>query len=217
MKHPLPRSARKRIEIVKSAAAAFRRKGYHGAGVDHIATALNMTKGNLYYYFKNKEEILYVCHDYSLDLSLARLREVERSTESPDKKLHAVIAGFVRMMIDEMHGSPLTLDLEPLSPHHLRTVIAKRDRFDRGIRRILREGMETGLFRESDPKLVTFAILGAINWIPRWFDPRGTAGSADIAGVFADYLVGGLLAAPSDQRTHRHSRDGHDIIHRAHG
>ena len=53
------RTTRKRIEIMKSAASVFRRRGYHGASVEEIAGALNMTKGNLYYYFKNKEEILF--------------------------------------------------------------------------------------------------------------------------------------------------------------
>jgi AcrR family transcriptional regulator len=50
----LPAAADRRIEILKSAAAAFRRRGYHGASVDEIASALEMTKGNLYYYFRNK-------------------------------------------------------------------------------------------------------------------------------------------------------------------
>ncbi|MEZ5421104.1 MAG: helix-turn-helix domain-containing protein [Vicinamibacterales bacterium] len=49
--------ADRRIEILKSAAAAFRRRGYHGASVDDHRYALEMTKGNLYYYFRNKEEI----------------------------------------------------------------------------------------------------------------------------------------------------------------
>jgi AcrR family transcriptional regulator len=53
----------RRVEILKTAAAAFRRRGYHGASVDEIASALEMTKGNLYYYFRNKEDILYACHD----------------------------------------------------------------------------------------------------------------------------------------------------------
>ena len=60
----------RRVEILKSAAAAFRRRGYHGASVDEIASALEMTKGNLYYYFRNKEDILYACHEYSLDVLL---------------------------------------------------------------------------------------------------------------------------------------------------
>ena len=79
-----PASADRRIEILKSAAAAFRRRGYHGASVDEIASALAMTKGNLYYYFRNKEEILFACHEYSLDILVALLDEVRAEGLPPD-------------------------------------------------------------------------------------------------------------------------------------
>jgi len=180
------------VEILRSAAAAFRRRGYHGASVDEIARTLHMTKGNLYYYFKSKEEILYFCHDYSLDLLLDLLRRIEKEKGAPERQLSALIEAFVHMIIDELHGTALTLDLQALSPRLLRKVIAKRDRFDRGIRRVVEAGMRTGAFAPGDPKLVTFAILGAVNWITRWFDPRGPARSDDIARAFADYLVAGL-------------------------
>src|SRR2546429_9678984 len=68
-----------RVEILKSAAAAFRRLGYHGATVEGIAAVLHMKKGNLYYYFKNKEEILFACHQYSLDRLMQILHEVRQS------------------------------------------------------------------------------------------------------------------------------------------
>ena len=77
----------RRIEILKSAAAAFRRRGYHGASVDEIASALAMTKGNLYYYFRNKEDILYACHEYSLGILLRLMREVERWIEAEMRRL----------------------------------------------------------------------------------------------------------------------------------
>jgi AcrR family transcriptional regulator len=180
------------VEILRSAAAAFRRRGYHGASVDEIARALHMTKGNLYYYFESKEEILYFCHDYSLDILLDLLRRTERAGGPPERRLRALVEAFVHMIIDELHGTALTMDLQALSPRHLRRVIAKRDRFDRGIRRVVQEGMASGAFAPGDPKLLTFAILGAVNWITRWFDPRGPARSDDIARAFADYLVAGL-------------------------
>jgi len=189
------RTRRKRVEILKSAAAAFRRRGYHGASVEEIARALQMTKGSLYYYFKSKEEILYFCHDYSLDILLALLKEAEADGRRPDEKLRWLIAAFVRMIIDELHGTALTLDLQALSRAHLRKVIAKRDRFDRGIRRILDEGIAQGIFAAADPKLLAFAMLGSINWIARWFDPRGRARSDEIAETFADYLLAGLTSA----------------------
>lgn len=198
---PRPLSAR-RIEILKSAAAAFRRRGYHGASVGQIARALRMTKGNLYYYFRDKEEILYVLHDWSLDLLLERLAEVEKSGVPPAEKLRRLVTAFVHMIIDELHGTALTMDLQALSPPRLRKVIAKRDRFDRGLRRILRQGMERRAFVRSDPKLVAFAILGAVNWITRWYDPRGPASSELIGRTFADLVLDGLRArSPNRNRS----------------
>jgi len=193
-----PRTAT-HVEILKSAAAAFRRRGYHGATVEEIAAALHMNKGNLYYYFRNKEEILYACHQYSLDILLALLDEVLASPLPPDAKLRRLIVAFVHTILDELHGTALFMDLQPLTPAHLQKVIAKRDRFDRGIRRVLQEGMDAGMFAPGDPKLLAFAILGAVNWIPRWFDPHGAAPSLTIAEAFADFLVTGLLGRGSAQ------------------
>lgn len=191
---------RKRLEILRSAAVAFRRRGYHGASVDEIARELRMTKGNLYYYFKDKEELLYFCHDYSLGLLLDLLKKVEKSKATPGEKLRTLITAFVHMIIDELHGIALTLDLQALSPPLLRKIIAKRDKFDRGMRRVLKEGIRQREFRAGDPKLLTFAILGSVNWIPRWFNPAGSARSAEIATAFADYFLAGLAARNNSQR-----------------
>jgi AcrR family transcriptional regulator len=181
-----------RVQILKSAAAAFRRLGYHGATVEEIAAALHMKKGNLYYYFRNKEAILFACHQYSLDRLHELLEEVEQSAVPPEEKLRRLIVAFVHTILDELHGTALFLDLEALSPAHLKTVIVRRDRFDRGIRKVLEEGIGAGTFAKGDAKLLAFAILGAVNWIPRWFNPRGSASSQEIADRFADYLIAGL-------------------------
>ena len=129
---PRSRTVLKRIEILRSAAAAFRRRGYHGASVDEIARTLHMTKGSLYYYFKSKEEILFFCHDYSVDILLELLAEAEASPAAPDEKLRRLIVAFVHMILDELRGTALTLDVQALSPRLLRKVVAKRDRFEIG-------------------------------------------------------------------------------------
>jgi AcrR family transcriptional regulator len=203
--HPLRRRARvaaarekdkpnaTRVEIMKSAAAAFRRLGYHGATVEQIAATLHMKKGNLYYYFRNKEEILFACHQYSLERLLGTLDEVEVGELAPDEKIRRLIVAFVHMVLDELHGTALGLDLEALSPPHLKAIIVGRDRFDHGIRRILDEGIRSGAFAAGDPKMLSFAMLGAVNWIPRWYNPDGQASSQEIADRFADYLIAGLM------------------------
>ena len=187
-----PATSDRRIEILKSAAAAFRRRGYHGASVDEIASALEMTKGNLYYYFKNKEEILFACHEYSLDKLLALMADVQAESSTPDAKLRRLVLAFVHLILDDLHGTALTLDPEALSPPLLKRVIAKRDQFDHGIREIIQDGIDKGEFRSGDPKLIEFAMMGAINWIAKWFDPEGDRTSDQIGDAFVDYLVGGL-------------------------
>src|SRR2546430_656566 len=164
-----------RVDILKSAAKAFRKLGYHGATVEQIAAALHMKKGNLYYYFKNKEEILFACHQYSLDRLTQLLERVEASATPPDEKLRSLVSAFVHTILDELHGTALFLDLEALTPAHLKAVVVRRDRFDRGLRRVIEEGIATGHFASpgdsgsTDIKLITFAMMGAVNWIPRWF------------------------------------------------
>ena len=187
----------RRVEILKSAAAAFRRRGYHGASVDEIASTLEMTKGNLYYYFKNKEEILFACHDYSLDLLLALMEEVKGSPVSPDAKLRRLMLAFVHTTLDELQGTALTLDPEALSPALLKRVIAKRDQFDQGMRAIIQQGIDQGAFTPGDPKMIQLAMMGAVNWISKWYDPGGPMTSEQIGEAFSNYLVGGLRRVKS--------------------
>ncbi len=189
---PAGTNAATRIEILKSAAIAFRKFGYHGATVEQIAATLEMKKGNLYYYFKSKEDILLACHQYSLDRLLASLAALEASEATPADKLKRLIVSFVHTILDELHGTALFLDLEALAPEHRLAVIERRDEFDRGLRRVVEAGMQAGTFRPVDVKLMSFAILGAVNWIPRWYHPEGSSSSQEIAERFADFLIRGL-------------------------
>lgn len=185
-------SAATRLEILRSASVAFRKHGYHGATVEEIAAALHMNKGNLYYYFKSKEEILFACHEYSHDRLQELLDQTVRTTAPAEAKLRKLIQAAVHVILDELHGTALLVDLEALTPAHRRAVIHRRDRFDRGMRLIIEEGIATRAFGPGDSKLLGFAMLGAINWIARWFNAAGPSTSDEVATRFADYLIGGL-------------------------
>jgi hypothetical protein len=54
------------------------------------------------------------------------------------------------------------------------------------------EGVRDGELRSVDPKVAVFVILGAINWIARWYRPEGSFDARELGTEFADYLVGGL-------------------------
>ena len=120
------------------------------------------------------------------------MADVQSESTSPEAKLRRLMLAFVHLILDDLHGTALTLDPEALSPPLFKRVIAKRDQFDHGIRAIIQDGMDQGVFKPGDPKMIEFAMMGAVNWIAKWFDPAGPMTSDHIGDAFADYLVGGL-------------------------
>lgn len=182
-----------RTQIIKVAALAFKKKGYHGTTMEDIAKRLKITKGSLYYYFKNKEALLFDCHMYSLDIVEEAIEGVKKKDLSPSEKIHDIIYHYLYKMLDELMGTVLLLDEESLSQNLLKQIIKRRDRVERFMRETIAEGVKSGEFRKGDPKLLTFAILGAMNWTPKWYKPTGGKSASEISSEFADYLVRGLL------------------------
>ena len=183
---------RRRAEILHAALRAFRERGYHATTLDDIAEHLGLRKTALYHYFPDKEAILYECHRESLG-ELDRLMKNQRQRfDSDAERLAHVIREHVRVMTETLEGSPLAFEVTALSPERQKEVIAARDRYERGLRRIIEHGVESGEFRAVDSKIAVFAILGAINWIARWYRPEGSLHAPELGAEFADHLVGGL-------------------------
>ena len=189
---PASRAVARKREILRGAAAAFRDKGYAATSVRDIARRLSMTPGNLYYYFRNKQEILYFCQDYSLEVLLREARRVVRTAVPAEEKVRRLVRAQVLCMLDELHGSAGHIEFHAMPKGRLRRIIRRRDEYERMVRAVVEEGVRTGRFAPCDPKLVTLAILGAVNWTARWYRAEGERPPEEIAAAFADYLVRGL-------------------------
>jgi TetR/AcrR family transcriptional regulator len=186
------RRRRRRQEILRAALRAFRAKGYHATTLDDIAAHVGIRNTALYHYFPDKEAILYACHHESLEEVARLLDEARRRSASPSERLEYAIREHVRVMTDTLEGSPLAFEVTALGPQHQAQVVAARDAYERGLRQFIVDGIAQGEFRPVDPKLAVFAILGAINWIARWYDPDGATSAANLGEHFAQHLVRGL-------------------------
>lgn len=200
--HPArrPRYDARRDEILDIAVAAFRTKGYAGTSMRDIGRALMRTQGSLYYYFPDKESILYRSHERALDRVLEMAADVRRRTPDPAERLRGLIEGHVALMVQEFHGTAFALELGALSGSRLRAVVRRRDRYERILRGIIAAGVRRAQFHPVDPKITAFALLGSINWIARWYRPRGGAGIGEIGRAFADLYLRSLLRNPTRSR-----------------
>lgn len=182
----------RRLEILRSLGEVLRERHPSSLTMEAIADRLGMTKGNLYYYFRNKQDLLYHCHLKATEDSLRLLDRVVDLGSSARTRLQALISSLVLAVIHDPYGAVMATDLERLTRSQRRHYVSLRDRFEHGVRDLVREGVARGEFHVRDVKLASFAMLGAINSIGTWYDPTGPCTPSEIAGHFADFLIGGL-------------------------
>jgi AcrR family transcriptional regulator len=182
----------RRIEILRGLGSVLRDRHVTSLTMQDIADRLGMAKGNLYYYFKSKQDILFQCHLKATEDSLRLLDDVMGMEDTASGKLDALIKGLVLSVISDPYGAVVTTDMSVLTKSQRSRYVGLRDRFELGVRRLIHEGIAGGEFRSVDVKLCAFAILGAINAVAQWYDSAGERGPDAIAAEFAGLFVRGL-------------------------
>lgn len=184
---------RKRVEILRSAAAAFRDRGFSATSMRAIAMQVGLTPGALYHYFDSKSDLLYFCQEYSADRMIEKARKIRRLNAAWQMKLRAILSEQMLCMLDELNGSAAHLEVHALRRDQRDRIVRKRDLYEGLLRDVIERGVRAREFAPCDVKMVAFAILGAINWTARWYRPGGEQNAVAIASAFSNYLVRGLL------------------------
>ena len=88
----------KRQAVLQAAAELFNERGFHATSLDDIAARLNVSKPTLYYYVKNKDEILLQCVSQGLEMTLEGIEASRQAGGNAVDQLRAcmqVYAGIV--------------------------------------------------------------------------------------------------------------------------
>jgi AcrR family transcriptional regulator len=184
----------KKREILEAASRVFRRKGVQATGMRDIAAELSMTVGTLYYYFRNKQELLAFCQQDGLDGLLALAEALRSQPLPPQERLARLIAGHVERVNQGTPGALAHLEVEGLSGELRQAMLERRGQYERRVRALIEDGIRAGVFRPVDAKVAALAILGALNWTVKWFRPDGEKSAGEIGREFAELQVRGLLA-----------------------
>ncbi len=182
----------KRDAVIRAAARAFNRKGYHNTSLDDIAAALEVTKPTVYYYVSNKEQLLFECFVAGIERIRAAFREA-RTLEVPAReRLKAVLRQYGAAVASEFGWCMVRAEDQDLAPDMSAHIKAMKSEIDQGIRRLLREGIQDGSIHPCDPKMTAFALAGALNWIAHWYRESQSMTGAEIAEAFIAVFDSGL-------------------------
>lgn len=197
-----------RDQILRTAADLFRQHGYRATTLDGIAARLGMSKATLYTYFRAKEEILAVISRETIATFARELAIIVRSRLSPEEKLRRMVQQHVRLVLSNRSFLTVFFSEETsLPPRFARALAREKDRYDKSVEAIIREGIRKGVFRPLEPRLVVYGLLGMVNWLYKWYNPAGRWGAEEIARSYLSLIERGLLrSSPGPKLARRLNR-----------
>ena len=182
----------RRRKILENAARIFAKKGYERASLEEIAAKLKLTKASLYHYIKSKEEMLFLIQVQAIEQLQKALESVLESSKDPREKLAAAVKCHVRT-VTQRHVVGALRQQELILPKKWRNeIVAQRDHYERTFLKIIEEGIEKGVFQALDWKMSKMAALGALNWIVRWYSPKGKLSVDEIGETMAEFILQGF-------------------------
>lgn len=186
----------KRRVLIHQAGLAFRSKGFHETSMDDVAQSLGVTKGALYRYVRNKQELLFECHRLAMDLGDNALRFGREHGRTGFDKVRLTLENFLGNYLSSNSAGAAIVNIDELEPEHRAEIIRRRSVFDHGLRSMIAEGIEDGSIARRDPRIIAFSVMGAINWVPRWFNPDGELSQKAVAEQMLGFFIDGMRPRP---------------------
>ncbi|WP_068086732.1 TetR/AcrR family transcriptional regulator [Novosphingobium rosa] len=182
----------KRDAVLRAAVQMFNERGFHQTSLDDVAARLGVSKPTIYHYLGNKDQVLFEC----VTIGLSQLLEAaEASRQRPGQGIDRLIAFLTRyaeINMDDFGRCVVRTSDEALSPESRQQFHALKRQIDSAMRQLIRDGIEDGSIAPVDPKMLAFALAGALNWPARWHNPQGAETPATIAADLVHVLAGGF-------------------------
>ena len=184
------KTEKKKREILKAATSILTEKGYQGTTVDEIAATLLMTKGSVYYYFENKQDLLYQCFVLLLNESISNINKVNDGILPYKEKLHkAMVVHIVYVLGEREEFHLLNKNDSYFSNQQLSHIKSLRNEYEHLFDQIISGGIEENAFLEVDVKVARNLILGAMNWMLQWHAQDGEKELEEFAEMISTYLL----------------------------
>jgi AcrR family transcriptional regulator len=185
----------KRDAVLRESCRIISKRGFHNTSLDDVARALNVSKGTLYNYVKDKQEILFECHKMALDIGDRAFELAEAGASTAGEALRLVLRQYIATLIDELGACGVITEIDALKPADRKAIVARRDKLEAGFVKLLRQGAADGSLRPIDDKIAIFTFMAALHNVPIWYSPDGRLSGAEIAERMSNILMYGMMSA----------------------
>ena len=185
-KEQRPRRRNKREDVLKKASELIARHGFDGTAMREIAAAVDMLPGSLYYHFPSKEDMLLAVHERVVTDMVADTEAAIAKGKTPWERLERASMAHLKALLGS--GNLMTI----ISPNFaedregLNTKLkAHRNEYEEIFKRLFED---IDVPENVDRGLLRLQLLGALNWVPVWYNPKQKSSPKAIAKAFVQTI-----------------------------
>lgn len=191
--NPFDREAVSRAKLeqfLRVAMESFNRVGVHATSIEQCARQLNLTKGAFYYYFRNKEELLYRCYQRALKFNWEAAVHIQ--PRDPMERETLWRRSLFERHVSEYGPFPTYHHVTFLAPRHRQEILSELMRQQDTDIRIVQQAMDAGYYRPMESFLAEKVRSGLTNYFPTWYSAGGRASPTEVADNHSALFLYGL-------------------------
>lgn len=155
--------------MLRAAALCFNRKGFSGTSLKDVARHLGLTDAALYYYVRNKEELVYLCYVRAAELGNEAMKDAAGCGGSGMEKVLRYLQNHIEIIVGDRGPIAIMSEIPSLEDRHRQKILELSRRHGAAFESLIEAGIADGSIGACDVRMTGNAIMGSINWIPKWF------------------------------------------------
>lgn len=180
-----------RERILRVAAEVFARQGYDATGVAELGDAAGLKRGALYYHIGSKEDLLFHLSRRHVEEALERGQAVIADIVGATERFRLLVREHLRTLAARRPEVIVVMhEMHALTGERARQLKGLRSEYEQLFGRVLREGVEEGVFRSAE-RIEVLGVLSMLNYTYVWLDPNGPISVDEIAERLTNLILYG--------------------------
>jgi AcrR family transcriptional regulator len=201
---------RRLSRILVHATGVFYENGYAAASMRDLSRASGVSLSGLYYYFKSKEELLYLIQKHTFTTIVDRLRERLDEVTDPADRIRMFIRNHLEYFLANQKAMKVLSHEEDVLKNGFGAEIAaiKREYYRLCVG--LLDHYKATRNQEFSSRTAVLSLFGMMNWIYTWYNPRTDADAEELAREMGDIFLHGIGAGSSvgTRKKRSHGKNG---------
>ncbi|HXM95797.1 MAG TPA: TetR/AcrR family transcriptional regulator [Candidatus Dormibacteraeota bacterium] len=189
--------------ILQHSAQIFANRGFAGASMRDVSRSTGISLSGLYYYFKSKQELLYLIQKKAFTSVVHRLQSELPAVSNPQARLKLFISNHLDYFLAHpAEMKVLSHEDDALEEPYKKEIGAIKRRYYNLACEIFEDVTREKTAGLANPRIAILILYGMMNWIYKWHnaavDPSAEELSETICSIFLHGALNGRNGATAD-------------------